>query len=68
MNTGAIIMGQKMKIDAAAEEMNTSSRTIRRLISDGQLRAYRLGRSTVIRIDRDDLLKLLRPVVPNGKR
>jgi excisionase family DNA binding protein len=61
-------MGQKIKIDAAAEEMNTSSRTIRRLISDGQLRAYRLGRSSVVRIDRDDLLKLLRPIVPNGKR
>ncbi len=61
-------MGQKITIDTAAEEVGTSSRTIRRLISDGQLRAYRLGRTKVVRIDRDDLLKVLRPIVPNGKR
>lgn len=60
-------MGQKISLDAAADELGVSKRSVRRLISGGELRAYRLGKSSLIRIDRDDLEKVLQPVVPNGK-
>ena len=41
----------------AAEHYQLSTRTVRRLISDGQLKARRIGTKT-IRIDRESLLKL----------
>ncbi|CQD10668.1 phiRv2 prophage protein [Mycobacterium europaeum] len=61
-------MGQKLTIDAAADELGISRRSLRRLITSGQLRAYRIGTGNhLVRIDRDDLSTLLNPVVPNGK-
>ncbi len=50
-------------LDQAAEELQCSKRHLRRLIASGQLKAYRLGvGSHLIRIDRADLGKILRPV------
>jgi excisionase family DNA binding protein len=60
-------MGQKISLDAAAVELGASKRTVRRMITSGKLRAYRIGDSSLVRIDRDDLAKVLRPVIPNGK-
>jgi excisionase family DNA binding protein len=49
-----------------SDYVGCSVRHLRRLISDGQLPAYRVGTGTsrIIRIKRTDLDALLRPVVP----
>lgn len=61
-------MGKKITLDQGAEDLGVSKRTIRRLISSGELRAYRIGRlRNLIRIDSDDVAELLNPVIPNGK-
>ena len=53
-----------LTLDRAADEMDCSVRTLRRLIATKELRAYRLGNAgKLIRIDCADLDKLLRPVV-----
>jgi excisionase family DNA binding protein len=55
-------------LDEAAELVGTSTRSLRRLISNGQLKAARIGTDTrLIRIDRDELDKVIHPVTPNGK-
>jgi excisionase family DNA binding protein len=60
-------MGRKMiSMDAAAEQLGVSVRTVRRLISHGKLRAYRIG-TDIVRIDSDDLDGVLTPVVPTGR-
>jgi excisionase family DNA binding protein len=54
-------------LDQAADELGCSKRHVRRLISTGQLRAYRVGKdSSLVRIDRSDLDKVLVPLVPSG--
>jgi excisionase family DNA binding protein len=60
-------MGNKLTLDGSAEYLNVSKRQVRRLISSGQLPASRIGTTTSVRIDADDLEALLTPVVPNGK-
>jgi excisionase family DNA binding protein len=60
-------MSKKLTLDQAADELGTSLRTVRRLVSTGQLPAVKVGNSRLIRVDRDDLDKLLKPVTPNGK-
>jgi excisionase family DNA binding protein len=51
-------------IAEAAEYLQISDRTVRRLIADGELTGYRMGRSRrVIRIDLDEVdEQLMRPV------
>lgn len=46
----------------AAELLNCSTRTIRRLIASGTLPAQRIGDTRSIRLERADVLALLRPV------
>jgi excisionase family DNA binding protein len=53
-----------ISLDAAAEQIGVSKRTIRRLVADGRLPAYRVG-SRVVRIDSADLDALLTPI-PNA--
>jgi excisionase family DNA binding protein len=61
-------MGHKLTIDAAADELGISRRSLRRLITSGQLRAYRIGTGNrTVRIDRDDLTAVMHPVVPKWK-
>ncbi len=48
-------------IEAAANYLNVSQRTIRRYIAEGKLRAYRV-RDTLIRVDQDDLDAMVRPI------
>jgi excisionase family DNA binding protein len=60
-------MSRKITIEAAANELGVSRRSVRRLITSGQLRAFKIGRGSLIRIDRDDLASVIHPVVPNGK-
>jgi excisionase family DNA binding protein len=52
-------------IDGAAEELEISKRSVRRLITTGELPAYRIGAGTV-RIKAEDLEKCLKPIVPNS--
>ena len=59
-------MGKLITLDDAAERLAISKRGVRRLISSGQLKAYRIN-ARVIRVDSADLTSVLRPVVPNGK-
>ena len=52
-------------IAIAAETCNVSGRTIRRRIADGSLTGYRVG-SRLIRVERAEVEKLLRPVPVTG--
>ncbi len=51
----------RVSIQTAAGVMGLCEKTIRRYIADGRIKAYRLGSKT-IRVDRDSLLALQRPV------
>ncbi|HTQ22234.1 helix-turn-helix domain-containing protein [Mycobacterium sp.] len=59
-------MGRKISLETAADELGVSKRTVRRLISGGELRAYRVGKQSV-RIDVNDIAAVLKPIVPDGK-
>lgn len=50
----------------AAEYLQISDRTVRRLIADGELNGYRMGRSgRVIRVDLNEIdEQLMRPMNP----
>ncbi len=61
-------MGKKISLDAAAEVLGVHKRTVRRLVSSGQLAAYRVGKTTIIRVDSNDVAAMLTPVVADGKR
>ena len=60
------MMGRKISLETAADELGVSKRTVRRLISGGELRAYRVGKQSV-RIDVNDIAAVLKPIVPDGK-
>lgn len=51
----------KPSIQQAADYLNVSVKTVRRRMSDGRLKAYRVGTRT-IRVDRDSLLALAKPM------
>jgi excisionase family DNA binding protein len=55
-------MGQKVSLDEAAKHVGMSKRSIERLIERGQLAAYRVADIRAIRVDLDDLEKLLNPI------
>ncbi|MDR2929894.1 MAG: excisionase family DNA-binding protein [Propionibacteriaceae bacterium] len=46
----------------AAHYTGASMDTLRRRISDGQLRAYRVGRSHMVRLKTSDLDALMKPI------
>lgn len=54
-------------INAAAEYAGVSTKTIRRRISDGTIRGYRLG-PRAIRVDLRELDAALRPIPTAGDR
>lgn len=56
-------MGKKISIDDTADELGISRRGVRRLISSGELKAYRVGVAS-IRVDVDDIAAVLKPVAP----
>ena len=57
-------MGKIISLDATAEELGISKRGVQRLISTGQLRAYKVGKA-IVRVDVDDIAAVLKPIVPN---
>ena len=56
------VLPQFLTVRTAAEFAECSQDTIRRLINRGELKAFRLGKSQVIRIRRMDLEKAFKPV------
>jgi excisionase family DNA binding protein len=61
-------MGQKITIAATAERLGISKDSVKRLISTGELRAYRIGSQYSVRVDTDDADAILTPVVPKARR
>ena len=53
----------RVSIQQAALFLGLSEKTIRRWIADGHIKAYRLGART-IRVDRESLLALQKPMGP----
>ncbi|MFC7581575.1 helix-turn-helix domain-containing protein [Schaalia naturae] len=60
MNTNTTIARDFLSVDEAAAIFGVSSKTVRRMISRGELRAKKFG--TLIRISRTDLDRAGRPV------
>ena len=54
-------------IQAGARRLGCSVKTLRRRIATGELPAFRLKNSTLLRIEVADLDNLLEPVTPTGK-
>ena len=57
---------RRLGLNEAAEYLGVNPRTIRRYIASGRITAYRLG-PRLIKVDRDELDALLRPVGGGGK-
>jgi len=61
-------MGKKLWLDEVSGELRISKRSVRLLISSGQLRAVRIGSNDaanrMIRIDVDDIAKLADAIQP----
>ncbi len=53
-----------LSVEQAAETLNCSTDTVRRMIANGKLRAFRVGR--LIRLRPEDLQKSLKPVTSTG--
>lgn len=61
----AALLSKQLTIKEVAEILATSELTVRRMISRGELRAYRFGKgSRIIRIDPADLQALREEVNP----
>jgi excisionase family DNA binding protein len=54
----------RLSIVQAADQFGISTRTVRRRIAEGKLRAYRVG--GLIRIDAEDLAQLAQPIPTAG--
>jgi excisionase family DNA binding protein len=55
-------MGKKLSLGAAADELGVCKRTVQRLITSGELPAYKIG-TKIVRVDADDVAALLKPMV-----
>jgi excisionase family DNA binding protein len=55
--------GQRISIVAASERSGLSTKTLRRWIRTGELRAYRVGKRT-LRVDTGDVDALFVPTIP----
>lgn len=51
-----------LTVEQAARLLQCQTKTVRRMISRGELRAFRPGKARLIRIARQDLERALRPV------
>jgi excisionase family DNA binding protein len=56
-----------LSVAQAADELGVTERFIRKLITNGDLQAVKVG-TRLIRIRRTDLEDLLRPVLDDGRR
>ena len=57
------ISTEYLAVDDVAAELGVGPRTVRRWIADGTLPAFRVG-PTLIRVRRDDVEAMIRPVRP----
>ena len=51
----------RLSLQQAADAFGVSTKSIRRWVADGRIKAYRIG-SRTIRVDRDSLLALQKPM------
>ncbi|WP_312347341.1 helix-turn-helix domain-containing protein [Actinomyces sp.] len=51
-----------LTIQEAADHLHCNPITIRRMIARGELRAYRVGKARMVRIDARSLARIMRPV------
>lgn len=56
-------MGKKLTLDEVAEELRIHKRSVRRLISRGELPAVHVGSLSRTLVDADHVAALLHPVV-----
>lgn len=49
-------------MNQAAKCLAVSTKTIRRMIDDGRIKAFRIGGKDTIRIDRDSVLAAITPI------
>lgn len=66
VHTHTPIEPRGVSIDDAAAYLGVNPRTIRRMISSGQLTGYRVG-SKLIRLDIDEVDALMRPIPTTGQ-
>lgn len=57
---------QLVALAVAAEMLGVSSKTVRRRVADGQLRAYRVGKGRALRVTVADVEALLEPLPTLG--
>ena len=62
MQTDNNDLPRRPSISQSAKYAKLSEKTIRRMIADGRLKAYRIGGKATIRVDRDSLLALEKPM------
>lgn len=55
-------MSEFISLEEAADILGVTTRTIRRRIADGSLRAYRIRNSRLIRLNEADVRGLLEPI------
>ena len=55
-----------LTVNEAAERLTVDHKTIRRAIANGELPGYRIGSSSAIRVDQEDVDALLRPIPAVG--
>ncbi|AGI61716.1 excisionase family DNA-binding protein [Mycobacterium phage BTCU-1] len=55
------MLPQRASIQQVADHLGVSTRTVRNYISDGKLKAVRLG-PRLIRVERDSVEALMRPI------
>ncbi|MDR0285235.1 MAG: helix-turn-helix domain-containing protein [Propionibacteriaceae bacterium] len=65
--TPVVVSPNWFTLKDAARHTGTSTDTLRRRINDGQLPAYYVGKSRMVRVKRDDVDALMRPVVTVGR-
>jgi excisionase family DNA binding protein len=63
--TSEVSRAEFVSVADVAAELNVTQRFVRRLIADGELRAVKVG-SRLVRIRRDDIQAILRPVRVRG--
>ncbi|VCT89531.1 hypothetical protein MHAS_01225 [Mycolicibacterium hassiacum DSM 44199] len=61
MSGGTALMPARASIQQTAEYLGVSTKTVRRYIADGKLKAVRLG-PRLIRVERESVEALMRPI------
>jgi excisionase family DNA binding protein len=66
MSKRTVNLTATMTVEEVAEVLHCNQVTVRRMIARQELNAYRVGRSQMIRVRREDVESLLRPVTDDA--